>query len=111
MTYGDSGHDVIMLSDAIAQTVQVEHPKNTHHLQINDYTFELESLQYKKNNLKSIKAFGMLASILALMAKDELNITLIVNGKIQNTFTKSDIEELQINDISSNCNIFINLRE
>ena len=54
MSYG-SDNDVVMFSDDIANTVQVEHPKNTTRLQINDDTFELESLQYKKNRQSHYK--------------------------------------------------------
>ena len=110
MNYG-SDNDVVMFSDDIADTVQIDHLKNTTRLQINDDTFELESLQYKKNNIKTIKAFGNINSILSLMERETFVMKLIVNNTIRCEFNKNDIEELQINNISTNCNIIINLRD
>ena len=110
MNYG-SDNDVVMFSDDIADTVQIEHPKNTIRLQIDDDTFELESLQYKQNNIKTIKAFGNINSILSLMERETFVMKLIVNNATRCEFNKNDIEELQINNISTNCNIIINLRD
>jgi hypothetical protein len=110
MNYGND-IDVVMLSDDIADTVQIEHPKNTTRIQINNDTFELESLQYKKNNIKIIKAFGNINSILMLMDQEAFTIQLIVNDEVRHEFSKNDVEELQINNISTNCSIIINLRD
>jgi hypothetical protein len=109
MNYG-SDSDIVMFSDNIADTVQIEHPKNTTRLQINDDTFELESLQYKKNNIKTIKVFGNINSILSLMNQETFTMQLIVDDETRHEFNKNDVEELQINNISTNCNIIINLR-
>jgi hypothetical protein len=109
MNYG-SDNDVVMFSDDIADTVQIEHPKNTTRLQINNDIFELESLQYKQNNIKTINAFGNIDSILSLMDQETFTIQLIVNDEPRHEFNKNDVEELQINNISTNCNIIINLR-
>jgi hypothetical protein len=100
-----------MFSDNIADTVQIEHPKNTTRLQINDDTFELESLQYKKNNIKTIKAFGNINSILSLMDQETFTMQLIVSDESRHEFNKNEVEELQINNISTNCNIIIILRD
>jgi hypothetical protein len=110
VNYGDD-NDAVMFSDVIANTVQIEHPKNTTRIQINNDTFELESLQYKKNNIKVIKAFGNINSILSLMDQETFTIQLIVNNEIKHEFNKNDVEELQINNISTNCSIIINLRD
>jgi hypothetical protein len=109
VNYGND-NDVVMFSDDIADSVQIEHPKNTTRLQINNDTFELESLQYKQNNIKIIKAFGNINSILSLMDQETFTIQLIVNDEPRHEFNKNDVEELQINNISTNCNIIINLR-
>ena len=108
MTYGN---DTVMFSDDIAEFVQIDYPKNAVRLQLGNDTFELELLQYKKNNIKTIKAFGNINSILSLMDQETFTIQLIVNNECKNEFSKSDIEELQINNISTNCNIIINLKD
>lgn len=110
MNYGDS-NDSVMFSDDIANTVQIENLKNTTRLQINNDTFELESLQYRRHNIKIIKAFGNINSILSLMDKESFVIQLVVNDEPKHKFSKNDIEELQINNISTNCNIIIILRD
>jgi hypothetical protein len=98
-----------MFSDSIADTVQIDHPKNSTRIQINNDTFELETLEYKKDKLKNIKAFGNINSILTLLDEDELSVKLIVNDEVKYEFIKDDIEELKINNISTNCSIFITL--
>jgi hypothetical protein len=110
VNYGDR-NDSVMFSDDIANTVQIEHPKNTTRLQINNDTFDLETLQYKNQNIKKIKAFGNINSILTLMDQETFTIQLIVNNEIKHEFSKNDVEELQINNISTNCSIIINLRD
>lgn len=110
VNYG-SDNDVVMFSDDIADTVQIDHPKNTTRLQLGNDTFELESLQYKQNNIKIIKSFGNINSILSLMDQETFEIQLIVNDVCRHKFNKNDIEELQINNISTNCSIIINLRD
>lgn len=110
MNYGDS-NDSVMFSDDIADSVQIENPINTTRLQINNDTFELESLLYKNNNIKTIKAFGSINSILSLMDHDSFTMQLIINDEQKHKFSKNDIEELQINNISTNCNIIIILRD
>ena len=110
MNYGET-NDSIMLSDDIANTVQIENLKNTTRLQINNDTFELESLQYRGHNIKTVKAFGNINSILSLMDEDTFIIQLVVNDESKHKFSKNDIEELQINNISTNCNIIIILKD
>jgi hypothetical protein len=110
VNYG-SGNDTVMFSDDIADSVQIEHPKNTTRIQINNDTFELESLKYKQNNIKAIKAFGNINSILLLMEQSAFTIQLIVNDETTQEFNKNDVEELQISNISTNCNIIITLRD
>lgn len=110
MSY-DSLNDTVMFSDDIADSVQIEHPKNTTRIQINNDTFDIESLQYKNNNIKRIKAFGNINSILSLMDQEDFTIHLIVNNKSKYKFSKNDVEELQIEDITTNCCIIIILRE
>jgi len=105
------GNDIgtVLFSDDIADSVQVEYPKNTTRIQIQDITFELESIRYKKNNIKTIKVFGNINSILSLMEQDSFEIHLIINDEQKYKFNKNDIDDLQINNISTNCNIIINL--
>jgi hypothetical protein len=110
VNYG-SDNDIAMFSDDIADSVQIEHPKNTTRIQINNDTFELESLKYKQNNIKAIKAFGNINSILLLMEQSAFTIQLIVNDETTQEFNKNDVEELQISNISTNCNIIITLRD
>ena len=110
MSYG-SVNDTVMFSDDIADSVQIEHPKNTTRLQINNDTFDIESLQYKNSNIKSIKAFGNINSILSLMDQEDFTIQLIVNNKSKCKFSKNDVEELQIDNITTNCSIIINLKD
>ena len=107
----DYGNDAVMLSDDIAEFVQVDYPKNSVLLKLDNDTFELEMLQYKKNNIKTIKAFGNINSILHLMNQETFAVQLIVNDECKSEFSKSDIEELQINNISTNCNIIIILKD
>ena len=110
MSYGND-NDSIMFSDDIADSVQIEHPKNTTRIQINNDTFDLESLQYKNQNIKKIKAFGHINSILSLMDQETFTIQLIVNNELKHKFNKNDVEELQINNITTNCSIIISLRD
>tara|TARA_B110000211_G_scaffold22854_1_gene23619 strand:+ start:181 stop:513 length:333 start_codon:yes stop_codon:yes gene_type:complete len=109
MIYGKE-NDTVMFSDDIADSVQIEHPKNTTRLQINNDTFELETLKYKQNNIKTIKAFGNINAILSLMDQETFKVQLIVNNELKHEFSKNDVEELQIDNISTNCSIIINLR-
>jgi hypothetical protein len=110
VNYGND-NDIVMFSDDIADAIQLEYLKNTTRIQINNDIFELESLQYKKNNIKTIKVFGNINSILSLMDQEIFTMQLIVNNELKHEFSKNDIEELQINNISTNCSIIINLRD
>lgn len=106
MTYG-SENDIVMFSEDIAETVQIEYPKSATRLEINGLIFELESLQYIKNNLKKIKVFGNISSIMSIMAGEEFEAQLIINNEQVSKFNKSQIEEIKIDNISTNCNIII----
>lgn len=101
--------ETLMLSDDIADSVQIELSNNKNIVKINENIFQLESLRYKNNILKEIKIFANSDTIYSFVEDKDFTLSLIVNEKIVELFNKKDIEELQIDKISKNCSIIINL--
>jgi len=109
MSYGEN--DLVMFSDDIAETIQVEHPKNATRLQLGDVSFELETLIYKNKKIKKIKAYGSITTMFDVLNGDQLNAEIYVNNCLKETFDNDSIEEFQIDNITTNCSIIINLKD
>ena len=57
-------HRGVVASDSISEIIQVEKQKRKYpYIQINNSTFEIDSLQYKKNNLKTINSTGLIINL------------------------------------------------
>mgnify|MGYP003983110207 FL=1 len=105
MNYGSD--DIVMFSDSISDTVQIEHIKNNIQLIVGTDTCEVDALQFNGTKIKKVEAFCDAKSILNTLKSDNILIKIVSDNDMLLTLSKDDIKTLQIDNISTNSRIII----
>jgi hypothetical protein len=110
MNYG-SDNDVVMFSDSISDSVQIEHIKNNIQLIIGNDICEVDKLQFNGSKLKKVEAFCEAKALLNTLKSDNIAIKVISENEMMFEFSKHDIEALQVDNISTNSRIIIVIKD